>query len=98
MSETGLEVRIISRGAGVLDFFFATYVARNRQSPIGFLEWVDTNTTASDAQPFPGRRLGRTLIVDRSCTGDKDSIPALPAPARLHPPIMAGWWSYPSSP
>lgn len=50
---------------GVLDFFFATYVARNAQSPIGFLEWVDTEYNRLDLHARFHEEGWASLIVDK---------------------------------
>ncbi|MBS0347425.1 MAG: tyrosine-protein phosphatase [Proteobacteria bacterium] len=50
---------------GILDFFLASYVARNARSPIGFLEWVDTEYDR-DALEASFREEGwSSLIVDK---------------------------------
>ncbi|HQX07196.1 MAG TPA: sulfur transferase domain-containing protein [Zoogloea sp.] len=50
---------------GVLDFFFATYVARNRQSPIGFLEWVNTEYNRLEMHNRFRAEGWASLIVDK---------------------------------
>ena len=50
---------------GVLDFFFATYVARNAQSPIGFLEWVDTEYNRLELHSRFREEGWASLIVDK---------------------------------
>lgn len=50
---------------GVLDFFFATYVARNRQSPICFLEWVDTEYNRLEMHNRFRAEGWASLIVDK---------------------------------
>ena len=50
---------------GVLDFFFATYVARNAKSPIGFLEWVDTEYNRLELHARFREEGWASLIVDK---------------------------------
>jgi protein tyrosine/serine phosphatase len=50
---------------GVLDFFFATYVARNARSPIGFLEWVDTEYSRLELESRFHEEGWASLIVDK---------------------------------
>jgi hypothetical protein len=63
-----------SAKTGVLDFFFATYVARNAKSPIGFLEWVTPNTTGSNSTPASARRLGQPDRRQGAAPGMKASF------------------------
>lgn len=50
---------------GVLDFFFASYVARNAQSPIGFMEWVDTEYNRLEMESRFREEGWASLIVDK---------------------------------
>lgn len=54
-----------SAKTGVLDFFFATYVARNAKSPIGFLEWVDTEYNRLELHARFREEGWASLIVDK---------------------------------
>ena len=66
MAELGWKYGHFKRAkTGVLDFFFATYVARNRQSPIGFLEWVDTEYNRLDMHNRFRAEGWASLIVDK---------------------------------
>lgn len=50
---------------GVLDFFLASYVARNAQSPIGFLEWVNTEYNREAIETRFHEEGWASLIVDK---------------------------------
>jgi len=66
MSELGWKYGHFKRArTGVLDFFLATYVARNQRSPIGFLEWVDTEYSRLEAQTRFREEGWASLIVDK---------------------------------
>ena len=66
MSELGWKYGHFKRArTGVLDFFLATYVARNQRSPIGFLEWVDTEYSRLETQTRFREEGWAGLIVDR---------------------------------
>ena len=66
MSELGWKYGHFKRAkTGVLDFFFATYVARNQQSPIGFLEWVDTEYSRLELHSRFREEGWASLIVDK---------------------------------
>lgn len=66
MSELGWKYGHFKRArTGVLDFFLATYVARNQRSPIGFLEWVDTEYSRLETQTRFREEGWASLIVDK---------------------------------
>lgn len=50
---------------GILDFFLASYVARNARSPIGFLEWVDTEYDRDALEASFHEEGWSSLIVDK---------------------------------
>ncbi|MBS0355636.1 MAG: tyrosine-protein phosphatase [Proteobacteria bacterium] len=50
---------------GILDFFLASYVARNARSPIGFLEWVDTEYDRDVLEASFHEEGWSSLIVDK---------------------------------
>lgn len=50
---------------GILDFFLASYVARNARSPIGFLEWVDTEYNRDALEASFHEEGWSSLIVDK---------------------------------
>ena len=50
---------------GILDFFLASYVARNARSPIGFLEWVDTEYDRDALEVSFHEEGWSSLIVDK---------------------------------
>ena len=50
---------------GVLDFFFATYVARNARSPISFLDWVNTEYNRLELHARFREEGWASLIVDK---------------------------------
>lgn len=50
---------------GVLDFFLASYVARNARSPIGFLEWVDGEYNREALEASFHEDGWASLIVDK---------------------------------
>ncbi len=50
---------------GILDFFLASYVARNARAPIGFLEWVDTEYNREALEASFHEEGWSSLIVDK---------------------------------
>jgi protein tyrosine phosphatase (PTP) superfamily phosphohydrolase (DUF442 family) len=50
---------------GILDFFLASYVARNARSPIGFLEWVDTEYDRDALEASFHAEGWSSLLVDK---------------------------------
>lgn len=51
--------------AGVLDFFFETYLARNAREPIAFLHWVDTEYDWHEMHQRYEKSGWSSLVADR---------------------------------